>query len=71
MNLFNNSNWRKENEKLKWAFNLILILNEVDLEKILYDTDRFRSSYSSSFPSISNYENYDERKQEGVCDSII
>jgi hypothetical protein len=42
------------------------------IEKIQYDRDKFRSSSSPfSVPSISNYENSNNRKQEGVADSII
>lgn len=70
----NNSNWRKEYEKLKWAISFIIILNAVVLDKIWYPKDRFRISYSCpTFPSIPNHENFisNDRKQEGVAVTII
>jgi hypothetical protein len=69
----NNNNWRKEYEKLKWAFNFILVLNAVVLDEVQYAKDRFRNYSCSSFPSTFSYENsdYDDRKQEGAADSTI
>jgi hypothetical protein len=71
-NFFNNNNLRNEYEKVKFAFHLILVLNEVDLSKIQFVKDRFINSYSS-FPSISSFKNFDSdnKIQEEIADSII
>jgi hypothetical protein len=68
-----NNNWRKEYEKLKWAINLIIILNSVVFDKIQHVKDRFRISYPPTFSTISNYKysDSDDKKQEEVTDTII
>jgi transcriptional regulator with XRE-family HTH domain len=68
----NESNCGKEYDSIKWSLTLNLFLGlifSIDLDKIQCDANRLRA-----FPfSISNYENSDsdDRKQEGVDDSII
>ena len=76
-NINNNNNWRKEYEKVKrpLILNLILllVLNEIDLTNIQCAKDRSGTYSYSTFPSTFSYENSDsdDRKQEGVADSII
>jgi hypothetical protein len=46
---------------------------ELFFSNIQHVKDRFKNYSCSSFPSTFSYENsdYDDRKQEGVADSII
>ena len=67
-----NSDWREDYEKFKWAIDLFIILNLVDLNKNQYIKERFRFS-CPTFPTISSYKHsdFDDRKQEGIADTII
>ncbi|HEX5185523.1 MAG TPA: hypothetical protein VFV86_01420 [Nitrososphaeraceae archaeon] len=70
-----NNNWRNEYEKVKWSLilNLILALNQIYLSNIQSDKDMIINS-DFIYPSpISNYENSDsdDKKREGIADSII
>ena len=70
-----NNNWRNEYEKVKWSLilNLILALNQFYLSNIQSDKDMIINS-DFIYPSpISNYENSDsdDKKREGIADSII
>jgi hypothetical protein len=77
INKNNNNNWRKEYEKVKGSLIikiiLVLVLNAVVFSNIQHVKDRFKNYSCSSFPSTFSYKSSDsdDRKKEGVADSII